>query len=695
MGARTFRQAVASVLMAALAATMLATAPIRVAEAAEAVVGPPVPVLPARLLRAAMRADGERLRTTPRAVVDLVAVPTRAAADPLFRVTVFGTYPPRALRYVVMSGRLPVGYGVPRADQRAVVATTTDASVLTARLSVRYGDRPDSGTAFAPTVSPASDLPAAASGPYEVTRSEYDLGDRVFQPGGLPGRVELTADVHYPTDLTAGPYPLVLLLHGNHSTCERGDRSDFRWPCRDGWEPIPNHEGYDYLAAPLASHGYIVVSVSANGVNVLGSYLEDTGMRQRGALLEKHVDLWNDWNANPTGPFGDTFLGSVDLSRIGVMGHSRGGEGAVWQVLVDRERPSPYGIDAVLPLAPVDFTRVTLNEVPLGVVLPSCDGDVSDLQGVHFFDDSRYAVPGDPTPKSVVVVHGANHNFFNTVWTPSSGHAGTWNDSTCDKVALTPVEERHVGVAYVASFFRRHLGGEIARGRVWTGERVPSAIGDVQTRVSYLAPDSPSARLDVNRFVVPGELHTNTFGGAVETTDLGTFGWCENRELSPCVPGLSWSDIHLSWSWFGPVGPGLQQGVLGWTPNADGQARVRFTLPGGADVSALDYLGFRTVPNPGYLANDGVAYQDLVVVVEDGAGARAEVAAADAGNDALAFPFDDRAAGGHIVLHQMRFPLAGFTGVDLTDVVAVELAFTRTDRGVIDVADLAFYAGED
>ena len=31
------------------------------------------------------------------------------------------------------------------------------------------------------------------------------------------------------------------------------------------------------------------------------------------------------------------------------------------------------------------------DKVPLGELLPVCDGDVSDLQGVHFFDDARYA----------------------------------------------------------------------------------------------------------------------------------------------------------------------------------------------------------------------------------------------------------------------------------------------------------------
>ena len=50
---------------------------------------------------------------------------------------------------------------------------------------------------------------------------------------------------------------------------------------------MPNYIGYDYIAERLASYGYIVVSVSGNGVNVLGNQVSDTGMRQRGELLER------------------------------------------------------------------------------------------------------------------------------------------------------------------------------------------------------------------------------------------------------------------------------------------------------------------------------------------------------------------------------------------------------------------------
>jgi hypothetical protein len=655
-------------------------------------------------VRLGLIAAGETVRVDGDVRVERLQVDTRlrrALGDDreLFRVTVTGSFPPRALRYELRVSGSAVAYAIPRRDEGAVVAITSDAAVLTGTITVLYGSGPKATEPVLPSGAPAplggTSLGSATPGPFDVIRDSYDFGDRAFQPAGLGGKVELRAVVHYPTDLTAGPYPLVLFLHGNHSSCFRGERAGYTWPCRNGWEPIPNHEGYDYLGSRLASWGYIVVSVSGNGVNVLGNIVDDTGMRQRGLLLEKHLDLWNGWTTVGGDPFGDLFLGAVDMDRIGVMGHSRGGEGAVWNVIVDRRRADPYGIDAVLPLAPVDFTRETVNEVHLGVILPFCDGDVSDLQGIHFFDDARYLVPGDASAKSTVVAYGANHNFFNTVWSPSSGVPGAFDDGWCrGLVRLGERQQRRVGIAYIVSFFRRFVGGETA-GRMWTGAETPASIAPAETAVSYLAPDTASTRLDVARFTDPTDLGIDSLGGDVIATGMGIVGWCANIFETPCIPGdAAWADIHMSFPFFffsDEMFPGLQEGVLGWSGGEEGGASIRFEIPPGSrDVSAFDTFGFRTVPNPGYWANQDIEYQDLVVVLEDGTGARAEVAAADIGNEALRDPRRGARRLLHVIMNQIRFPLASFEGVDLRDIVAVELAFSRTDRGVINVADMAF-----
>src|SRR5215207_10088270 len=69
-----------------------------------------------------------------------------------------------------------------------------------------------------------------AAGPLAVTREEYDYGNLAFQPSGFPSAVELKASVHYPTGLPAGPYPVVLFLHGRHSTCYgKSGLASLRW----------------------------------------------------------------------------------------------------------------------------------------------------------------------------------------------------------------------------------------------------------------------------------------------------------------------------------------------------------------------------------------------------------------------------------------------------------------------------------
>jgi dienelactone hydrolase len=625
--------------------------------------------------------------------VSRIDVPDSARSDSTgvpateWRVSVSGRFPPRALRYEVLANGRPIAYGTPTADERSLRSVSTDSAVVTAHVTARYGDGSPPPVGSRPSaLSPIERSPHLPNpggfGPDPVRKVRYNFGDLVYQPPGLKGKVELTADVHYPRGLPDGPYPLVLFMHGNHSTCYKGRKASYEWPCRNGSQPIPNYAGYDYIAQRLASYGFIVVSVSANGVNVLGNHVRDTGMRQRGELLEKHIELWQTWGTIGGAPFQARFVGKVDLSRIGTMGHSRGGEGVVWNTIVDRERAHPFGIDAVLALAPVDFDRRTINNVPFAVVLPYCDGDVYDLEGIHYFDDSRYLVPGDATPKDTITVMGANHDFFNTVWSPSGGFPGAFDDGTNCPGRLSEAQQRHVGVAYIVGFFRRYLGGDRALDPMWTGAQNPSQIAPAQTLVSYLPPDTPQRRLDVDRFTEPVSLSRDALGAPVRPNDVSHYGWCLDAESDPCVPGeAAHSDVHL---------PGLPQGVIGWSSGGTGS--VRFSLPPkDRDVSGFDAVQFRGALNPGYQANSGVGVQDLEVVLTDGSGHRKAVPASSVDDRALAYP--PLRSEGHFILNQVRFPLSRFSGVRLKDVTSVELRFNRTPRGVIDLSDLAFVRG--
>src|SRR5688500_19715548 len=69
------------------------------------------------------------------------------------------------------------------------------------------------------------------SGPLAVTREEYNFGDTAFQPSNFPGPVELIASIHYPTNLSGAPLPVIVLLHGRHATCFKRGSASLQWPC--------------------------------------------------------------------------------------------------------------------------------------------------------------------------------------------------------------------------------------------------------------------------------------------------------------------------------------------------------------------------------------------------------------------------------------------------------------------------------
>lgn len=101
-------------------------------------------------------------------------------------------------------------------------------------------------------------------------------------------------------------------------------------------------------------------------------------------------------------------------------------------------------------------------------MLPYCDGDVSDQQGQHFYADSRDAFPDDDVLRSNVWVMGADHNFFNSQWTPPSpGGSDDWSstaDAVCGtsaaalasgkNIRLTAAQQYQVGAAYISRLLR-------------------------------------------------------------------------------------------------------------------------------------------------------------------------------------------------------------------------------------------------
>lgn len=261
--------------------------------------------------------------------------------------------------------------------------------------------------------------------------------------GFTPEEFPLNARVWYPDG--DGPFPLALVVHGNH------DMRDFSDP------------GYDYLGELLASRGIILASVDMNFING-GIRGENDG---RGWLLLKHLEAWQGFNADP----GNPFAGKVDMTRLAVMGHSRGGEAAPVAAAFNRLSRYPddatlefdFGFDirAAVSIAPVDGQYLPtgrpmpLENVDYLVFHGSHDGDVTSFHGLRIWDRLTYT-DGRDHFKSAIYMYRANHGQWNTVW--NSYDNGPRSPRILDlRYLVPPADQRRFAELYVTAFLEASL----------------------------------------------------------------------------------------------------------------------------------------------------------------------------------------------------------------------------------------------
>ena len=307
-------------------------------------------------------------------------------------------------------------------------------------------DRPEYGPA-ATLITPAVDGSRLFSG-YNSLVSAYFDWYWGFDFHQLP----LNGLVWYPEG--AGPFPLVLIVHGNHAMSEYS-------------EP-----GYAYLGEHLASQGYIAVSVDENFLNGLlffdGKFEE---MPLRAWLLLQHVRQWQSWNETPD----NLFHGKVDLDRVALIGHSRGGEAVAWAAHLNWQPMEPvtavspisdfgFGIRGVVAIAPSDAyagpggRKPTLDHSSYLLLAGGHDADTFILYGQPQYNRARF----DENPagfKALAYVYQANHGQFNSVW--GNKDRGLYNSLLLNRAPLlTGAEQQQAAKVMITSFLNAALRQE-------------------------------------------------------------------------------------------------------------------------------------------------------------------------------------------------------------------------------------------
>lgn len=423
-------------------------------------------------------------------------------------------------------------------------------------------------------------------GPYDVVTSDYELDPvpvaRMREPIEMVGHV-----VEPAPDAATGPRPLVLFLHGRHNVCynpkDPDDWGGDDWPCRSPYREIPSQLGYDYIQQVLASQGYATVSIRVNGINAQDYRLADGGADARAQIVEAHLDHWVDLAA----------AHQVDLDRVVLVGHSRGGEG-VNRASLEIPLSAPYRIAGQVLIAPTDFATQTAPYVPTVTLLPFCDGDVSDLEGQRFTDSNRDLADDDTSFKSTVMVMGANHNYFNTEWTPGIAVAPANDDwwgnprAACGEEnpdRLDPAQQQAVGLAYVAGAVHLFADGHQDVLPMFDGSRARVESQGVAQTLSHAiggGRDVRRPRLDTSLSLADG-AQTRFCTGTAAVEQMGSCArairyaytvphWRVDYEKSPTRP-----ELEMTWT-----APGQSGGLL---------------LDQPLDLSA-DRLELRTIVDP-------------------------------------------------------------------------------------------------
>jgi hypothetical protein len=527
------------------------------------------------------------------------------------------------------------------------------------------------------------------------------FGDSIFDPalfapalpaaeksGATKFKLRVTGRICYPSDpanpgKVAGPtpVPVVAILHGNHAAISPtavttvgtalvqlvpgGPLVSIPKKQVAALSETPNHLGYEYLQSELARHGIASISVDTNIANSIGSMIQS-----RADMLLATVDKWQE-KAQASPNFKDRF----DFkNRVGLIGHSRGGDAVVRAALDNAARgANRLGVKAVCSLSPTDFTGVFTNAMELKrdhkltylVVYGSLDNDVAGRAqgspgafasgtgtGFRLYDRAS-------CDKAMVFVKGACHNRFNTNWGTEANVA--LGDPDGD---LLP-EPKHLEVSefYIGGFFRWLFTGEASFEDRFTGVAAPPA--GVKTALQYSFGD------EVRR--------VDTFEDS-SNNELG-----QTRKVEPYAKVIPFGDVEVN---------GIAEGknVAHQTRILDAnltgsvsKATVLVEPVPVADWSGSRFLTFRIARWFDLKAKPFAGAQPHVkVTVEDNKGAKATVAETDFYTaDVPGKPFRHEFTAERLTFHRLdtvRVPLSLFKGVDLHFVQRVSFDLDEKDK---------------
>lgn len=447
--------------------------------------------------------------------------------------------------------------------------------------------------------------------------------------------------VWWPVDRTDAA-PLVVISHGNGH--------DYTW--------------YDYLGEHLASWGFVVMA--------------HQNQTQPGIETASTTTLTNtDWFLAEGAALAGT--GPVDATRIGWIGHSRGGEGVVRAYTRLREGetvPERYGAEDVRVLAsiaPTVFYEVDVSDphdVRYHLLAGSSDGDVTGQPGYPEAMSFRLLAAARGRASSTYV-YGASHEDFDCC-----GYDDGDGPDQLDREVVQEVAR----ATLLAVMGDGLLDDPVARHVLATDPARVPLTGEVATVLSTWRP--PEALVIDDFQANPDPARASS--GAPITTDVADVTEAALGDLDGL---LQWSDADPMNGMTEVALPSddARGVVFDWVSGASWSYELPSAVSDWTDGRWLSFRACQGTRHPYTVELDGPL--DLTVTLVDGAGVVATVPAAVETSVAPSYPRKGRATGegrGWVnAWSTVRLPLDDFRRVaptlDLADIRGVRFEFGGPD----------------
>lgn len=499
-----------------------------------------------------------------------------------------------------------------------------------------------------------------------------------FGPEAMP----LNGSVWFPEG--EGPFPLVVTVHGNHLATDYSDT------------------GYGYLGTLLASRGYIFVSVDQNFLNtspfddLLFAKVLEGENRARGWLLLEHLKTWKDWNAQKSSPL----YGKVDMNRIALIGHSRGGEAVAIASAYNKLPAYPddgnikfnynFDIRSVISIAGTDSQYepagqpVTLQDINFLALHGAHDMDVSSFDGANQYSRVTFTENKDHF-KASVYLYGANHGQFNTEWGENDG-IGLGNQWFNTAQLISQEDQLLAAKVLISAFLDSTLKGESGYRSVFQDL---GYARDWLPDTMYISNYWDADTMVISTFDEDIDLGTTTLAGG-RISGAGLKEWTEEK-VEMKHSAAPFSAVRLAWDRSDSSSPSAYKVILpdqGLEANA--QSAVVFAMANGKEKK-------------GSSSKDDLV--DLTVKVTDSKGNTASLPlSSEAGllpmfeGNIVKRPFTSSVPVKEPVFQNYSFRLADLQKTNPNfnpeQLAEISFEFDRTDSGTVWIRDIGIRFGE-